>query len=108
CPPEIASKLELPVIVSVPFRPYAMLTPVPSNNELLPVSPTSIAEGRCTKRLDEIAALAGASRSTARNSIKEAVHYGILERRERRFATAVSAPNILTARSTNFRNGPKW
>ena len=66
------------------------------------------AEGRCTKRLDEIARLAGASRSTARNSIKEAVHYGILERRERRFATAVSAPNILTARSTNFRNGPKW
>jgi hypothetical protein len=66
------------------------------------------AEGRCTKRLDEIAALASASRSTVRNSVKEAVHYGILERRERRFATAVSAPNIITAPGTTFRNGPKW
>ena len=66
------------------------------------------AEGRCTKRLDEIARLAGASRSTARNSVKEAVHYGILERRERRFATAVSATNVLTAPSTAFRDGPKW
>ena len=66
------------------------------------------AEGRCTKRLDEIARLAGASRSTAHNSVKEAVHYGILERHERRFATAVSATNVLTAPSTTFRNGPKW
>ena len=66
------------------------------------------AEGRCTKRLDEIARLAGASRSTARNSVEEAVHYGILERRERRFATAVSATNVLTAPSTTFRDGPKW
>jgi Fic family protein len=38
------------------------------------------AEGRYTKWFDEIARLAGASRSTARNSVKEAVHYGILER----------------------------
>jgi hypothetical protein len=67
------------------------------------------AEGRCTKRLDEIAAMASASRSTARNSIKQAVSYGLLERRERRFATAVSAPNILTAPGTAFPNGsPKW
>jgi hypothetical protein len=63
-----------------------------------------LTEGRCTKRLDEIAALAGASRSTVRNSVKEAVHYGILERRERRFATAVSAPNILTVPSPDFRS----
>jgi hypothetical protein len=66
------------------------------------------AEGRCTKRLDEIARLAGASRSTARNSVKEAVQYGILERRERRFATAVSATNVLTAPSTTFSSGSKW
>ena len=38
-----------------------------------------LAEGRCTKRLDEIAQLAGASRSTVRNSINEAVYHGILE-----------------------------
>ena len=55
-----------------------------------------LSEGQCTKRLDEIAALASASRSTVRNSIKEAVHYGILERRERRFGNAVSEPNVLT------------
>jgi DNA-binding FadR family transcriptional regulator len=56
-----------------------------------------LAEGRCTKRLDEIAQLAGTSRSTVRNSVKEAVYHGILERRERRFANAISKPNILTA-----------
>jgi hypothetical protein len=67
------------------------------------------AEGRCTKRLDEIALLADASRSTARNSIKQAVSHGLLERRERRFATAVSAPNVLTAPGTAFANrSPKW
>jgi hypothetical protein len=38
-----------------------------------------LSEGQCTKRLDEIAALAGASRSSGRNSIKEAVYHGILE-----------------------------
>ena len=47
-------------------------------------------EGQCTKRLDEIPALAKASRSTVRNSIKEAIYHGILERRERRFGNAVS------------------
>jgi DNA-binding IclR family transcriptional regulator len=62
------------------------------------------AEGRCTKRLDEIARLAEASRSTARNSIKQAVSHGLLERRERRFATAVSASNILTAPAMGARN----
>jgi DNA-binding MarR family transcriptional regulator len=67
------------------------------------------AEGRCTKRLDEIAAMASASRSTARNSIKQAVSYGLLERCERRFVTAVSAPNILTAPGITFSDGsPKW
>jgi DNA-binding GntR family transcriptional regulator len=55
-----------------------------------------LAEGECTKRLDEIAELASASRSTVRNSIKEAVYHGILERRERRFGNAVSEPNVLT------------
>jgi len=55
-----------------------------------------MSKGQCTKRLDEIAALAGASRSTVRNSIKEAVYHGILERRERRFGNAVSEPNVLT------------
>src|SRR5262245_23504702 len=63
------------------------------------------AEGRCTKRLDEIARLADASRATARSSIKQAVSHGLLERRERRFATAVSAPNVLTAPGTTFANG---
>jgi hypothetical protein len=58
------------------------------------------AEGRCTKRLDEIAQLAAASRSTVRNSIKEAVYRGILERQERRFANAISKPNVLTAPAT--------
>jgi DNA-binding Lrp family transcriptional regulator len=53
-------------------------------------------EGRCTKRIDEIAELAGASRSTVRNSIKKAVYHDILERRERRFADATSEPNVLT------------
>ena len=56
----------------------------------------TLSEGQCTKRLDEIAALASASRSTVRNSIKEAVYHGILERRERRFGNAVSEPNVLT------------
>jgi hypothetical protein len=60
-----------------------------------------LAEGRCTKRLDEIAQLARASRSTVRNSIKEAVYHGILERRERRFANAISKPNVLTAPATS-------
>jgi DNA-binding FadR family transcriptional regulator len=60
-----------------------------------------LAEGRCTKRLDEIAQLAGTSRSTVRNSIKEAVYHGILERRERRFANAISKPNVLTAPATS-------
>src|SRR5262245_1908899 len=55
-----------------------------------------LSEGRCTKRLDEIAELVSASRSTVRNSIKEAVYHGILERRERRFGNAVSEPNVLT------------
>jgi len=55
-----------------------------------------LSEGQCTKRLDEIAALAGASRSTVRNSIKEAIYHGILERRERRFGNAVSEANVLT------------
>jgi DNA-binding GntR family transcriptional regulator len=55
-----------------------------------------LSEGQCTKLLDEIAALAGASRSTVRNSIREAVYHGILERRERRFGNAVSEPNVLT------------
>ena len=55
-----------------------------------------LSEGQCTKRLDEIAELASASRSTVRNSIKEAVFHGILERRERRFGNAVSEPNVLT------------
>jgi hypothetical protein len=61
-------------------------------------------EGRCTKRLDEIARLAEASRSTARNSIKKAISHGLLERRERRFATAVSASNVLTAPAMGARN----
>jgi DNA-binding GntR family transcriptional regulator len=60
-----------------------------------------LAEGRCTKRLDEIAQLAGASRSTVRNSINEAVYHGILERRERRFANVISKPNVLTAPATS-------
>jgi DNA-binding GntR family transcriptional regulator len=55
-----------------------------------------LSEGQCTKRLDEIAALARASRSTVRNSVKEAVYHGILQRRERRFGNAVSEPNVLT------------
>src|SRR5215831_19227338 len=55
-----------------------------------------LSEGQCTKRLDEIAALASASRSTVRNSIKEGVYHGILERRERRSGNAVSEPNVLT------------
>jgi len=62
------------------------------------------AEGRCTKRLDEIARLGEASRSTARNSIKKAVTHGLLERRERRFATAVSASNVLMAPAMGARN----
>ena len=59
-----------------------------------------LSEGQCTKRLDEIADLASASRSTVRNSIQEAIYHGILERRERRFATAVSEPNVLTLPGT--------
>jgi hypothetical protein len=55
-----------------------------------------LSEGQCTKRLDEIAAFASSSRSTVRNSIKEAVYHGILQRRERRFGNAVSEPNVLT------------
>src|SRR5262245_52278564 len=55
-----------------------------------------LSEGQCTKRLDEIAALADVSRSTVRNGIKEAVYHGTLERRERRFGNAVSEPNVLT------------
>ena len=55
-----------------------------------------LSEGQCSRRLDEIAALAGASRSTVRNSIKEAVYHGIFQRRERRFGKAVSEPNVLT------------
>jgi DNA-binding MarR family transcriptional regulator len=55
-----------------------------------------LSEGQCTKRLDEIAELASASRSTVRNSIKEAVYHGILQRRERRFDNAISEPNVLT------------
>jgi hypothetical protein len=51
-----------------------------------------LSEGQCTKRLDEIAALG----STVRNSIKEAVYHGILQRLERRFGNAVSEPNVLT------------
>jgi DNA-binding MarR family transcriptional regulator len=54
-----------------------------------------LSEGQCTKRLDEIAELASASRSTVRNSIKEAVYHGILQRRERRFDNAISEPNVL-------------
>jgi predicted transcriptional regulator len=42
-----------------------------------------LSEGQCTKRLDEIAEFASASRSTVRNGIKEAIYHGILERRER-------------------------
>ena len=56
-----------------------------------------LSEGQCTKRLGEIAALADASRSTVRNSVKEAVCHGILQRRERRFGNAVSEPKVLTA-----------
>ena len=57
---------------------------------------SELSEGQCTKRLDEIAALASASRSMVRHSIKEAVYHGILQHRERRFGNAVSQPNVLT------------
>jgi hypothetical protein len=55
-----------------------------------------VVRGAMHQRLDEIAELASASRSTVRNSIKEAIYHGILERRERRFGNAVSEPNVLT------------
>jgi hypothetical protein len=61
---------------------------------------TISAEGRCTKRLDEIAALADASRSTVRNSIAEGVRFGLLEKQERRYSGAVSEPNVITAAAT--------
>jgi hypothetical protein len=71
-------------------------------------------EGRCTKRIDEIAELAGASRSTVRNSIKKAVCHDILERGERRVADAISKPNVLTvsapsgAPQAGIRPGQTW
>ena len=69
-----------------------------------------LAEGRCTKRLDGIAALASVSRSTARNSIAEAVRCGLLEKQERRHYAAVSEPNVVTApATTTIRSGSqKW
>ena len=51
--------------------------------------------GRCVATLAMLARAAGASRSTTRNAINQAVEIGLLAKIERRSYCAPSLPNIL-------------
>ena len=55
--------------------------------------------GRCVATLAMLARAAGASRSTTRNAINQAVAIGFLAKIERRSDYAVSLPNVLTLRN---------
>ena len=51
--------------------------------------------GRCTLTLDHIAALAGVSRTSVRNALREARAVGVLTVEERRLTAWRSAPNVI-------------
>lgn len=59
--------------------------------------------GRCAFPIDQIAALAGVSRSTVKNAIREAKALGFIEVTERRRAGQPSLPNIVTVVSPSWR-----
>src|SRR4051812_27597668 len=50
--------------------------------------------GRCTLTIDHVAALAGVSRSTVKNALREAQHQGLTRIEEQRVSAWRNAPNL--------------
>ncbi|MCB0018213.1 MAG: hypothetical protein KDE09_10525 [Anaerolineales bacterium] len=59
--------------------------------------------GRCAMFMDKVAALAGVSRTTARNAIRKAVKLGLLHLQERRIRWWRNLSNIITLISPSWR-----
>src|SRR5215217_1141096 len=58
--------------------------------------------GRCTLVIDHIAALAGVSRTTVKNALREAQRQSLIRIEERRLSAWRNAPNVVTITS------PEW
>src|SRR3954463_3406826 len=60
------------------------------------ISARALKHGRCTLVLDPIAALAGVSRTTVKNALREARALGLIRIEERRVSAWRNAPNVVT------------
>src|SRR4051812_18271195 len=63
------------------------------------IAAEALRHGRCTLVLDHIAALAGVSRTTVKNALREARAIGLIRIEERRVSAWRNAPNIVTITS---------
>jgi hypothetical protein len=61
-----------------------------------------VRHGRCTLVIDHIVALAGVSRTTVKNALREAPRYGLVRIEERRLTAWRNAPNVVTITSTEW------
>src|SRR4051812_23479729 len=60
------------------------------------IAAEALKHGRCTLVLDHIAALAGVSRTTVKNALREARALGLIRIEERRVSAWRNAPNVVT------------
>ena len=61
-----------------------------------------VRHGRCTLVIDHIAALAGVSRTTVKNALREAQGHGLVRIEERRLTAWRNAPNVVTITSAEW------
>src|SRR3954454_22169051 len=60
------------------------------------IAAEALKHGRCTLVLDHIAALAGVSRTTVKNALREGRSLGLIRIEERRVSAWRNAPNVVT------------
>src|SRR4051812_3926958 len=66
------------------------------------IAAEALKHGRCTLVLDHIAALAGVSRTTVKNALREARAIGLIRIEERRVSAWRNAPNVVTITSREW------
>src|SRR3954468_8612202 len=73
------------------------------NAVLAVVAAEHVKRGRCTLVIDHIAALAGVSRTTVKNALREAQRQGLARIEERRISAWRNAPNVVTVISREWQ-----
>src|SRR4051794_926779 len=66
------------------------------------IAAEALKHGRCTLVLDHIAALAGVSRTTVKNALREAQRHGLVRIEEQRVSAWRNAPNVVTITSREW------